>query len=77
MRITVRIPDDLGEEVKSRTNNVSAYVQEALSDKLKLEKRRQALNRIRRHMGTANVPDNIHEIIQRERREGDRDFSSE
>lgn len=33
MRITVRRPDDLGEDVKRRTDNVSRYVTEALTEK--------------------------------------------
>ena len=34
MRITVRLPDDLGEDVKRRTDNVSRYVEEALTEKI-------------------------------------------
>jgi hypothetical protein len=33
MRITVRLPDDLGEDVKRRTDNVSGHVTEALTEK--------------------------------------------
>jgi len=32
MRITVRVLDDLGETVKASTDNVSAYVTEALRE---------------------------------------------
>ena len=61
MRITIRLPDDIGEEVKRRTDNVSAHFKEA---------RRRLL----RFAGTGVDP-NLHEINQRERREGDRTVS--
>ena len=34
MRVTVRVPDDLGDIVKATTDNVSAYVTEALREKI-------------------------------------------
>lgn len=75
MRITVRLPDELGEEVKRRTDNVSAYVQEALAEKLQNEKRDEARQRLLRFAGTGIDPA-VYTINQRERREGDRDNSS-
>ena len=36
LRVTVRLPDDLGQEVEWRTDNVSVYVTEALCEKLQL-----------------------------------------
>jgi post-segregation antitoxin (ccd killing protein) len=76
MRITVRVPDDLGEEVKHRTDNVSAYVVEALTEKLRREKRDEARRELLRFAGTG-IDDSLHDINQRERREGDRSFPAE
>jgi hypothetical protein len=75
MRITVRVPDDLGEEVKHRTDNVSAYVVEALTEKLERERRRVARQEILERAKDGGPPDeDLHAINQRERRDGDRDF---
>jgi len=76
MRITIRVPDDLGEEVKRRTDNVSAYVTDALTEKLQKEKRDEARRELFRYAGTG-VDESLHEINQRERREGDRSFPTE
>ncbi|MBB4070251.1 post-segregation antitoxin (ccd killing protein) [Salinibacter ruber] len=46
MRVTVRLSDDLGEEVKRRTENVSKYVEEALIEKIQREERRRARQEI-------------------------------
>ena len=75
MRITVRVPDDLGEEVKHRTDNVSAHVVEALTEKLERERRRAARQEILERAKEGGSPDeDLHAIEQRERRDGDRDF---
>ena len=75
MRITVRVPDDLGEDVKRRTDNVSAYVVEALAEKLERERRRAARQEILERAQKGEGPEeDLHAINQRERREGDRDF---
>ena len=76
MRITVRVPDELGEEVKDRTDNVSAYVTDALTEKLRKEKRDEARRELLRYAGTG-IDEALHEINQRERREGDRSFPTE
>jgi Arc/MetJ-type ribon-helix-helix transcriptional regulator len=76
MRITVRVPDDLGEEVKNRTDDVSAYVTDALTEKLQKEKRDEARRELLRYAGTG-IDESLHEINQRERREGDRSFPTE
>lgn len=75
MRITVRLSDELGEEVKCRTDNVSAYVTEALTEKLEKEKRDEARRQLLRFAGTGVDPA-IYDVNQRERREGDRTGSS-
>jgi len=76
MRITVRVPDELGEEVKCRTDNVSAYVTDALTEKLERERRRAARERIWQaaQRSEESPADDLHAINQRERREGDREF---
>lgn len=76
MRITVRLPDELGEEIKRRTDNVSAYVTDALTEKIRTEKRDNARRRLLRFAGTG-IDDSLYEINQRERREGDRSFSTD
>jgi hypothetical protein len=76
MRITVRVPDDLGEEVKHRTDNVSAYVVEALTEKLRREKRDEARRELLRFAGTG-IDDALYDVNQRERREGDRSFPAD
>lgn len=46
MHITVRLPNELGEEGKQRTGSATAYVTEALTEKLEQERRRAARERI-------------------------------
>ena len=76
MRITIRVPDDLGAELKERTNDVSAYVLDALAEKLRRERRRAAREEILEKAQEGGTPaDDIYDINQRERREGDRMFS--
>ncbi len=76
MRITVRLPDDLGQEVKKRTDNVSAYVTDALTEKLQKEKRDETRRELLRYAGTG-VDESLHEINQQERRDATRSFSTE
>ena len=76
MRITVRVPDELGKEVKRRTDNVSAYVTDALTEKLQKEKRDEARRELLQFAGTG-IDEDLHEINQRERREGDRTYSTD
>jgi len=75
MRITVRVPDELGEEVKGRTDNVSAYVVDALTEKLERERRRAARREIL-ELAQKGEPldEDLPAINPRERRDGDRDF---
>jgi len=72
MRITVRIPDDLGEDVQRRTDNVSAYVTEAVAEKVQREDRRQARQDILEMEVEGGVDPDLHDINQQMRREGDR-----
>jgi len=69
MRITVRVPDDLGEEVKGRTDNVSAYVTDALTEKVDRERRRAARERIweAAQQSEESPADDLHAFNQRER----------
>lgn len=72
MRITVRLPDDLGEDVKRRTDNVSGYVTEALTEKIQREERRRARRELLEMAGEGAVDPDLHEQNQRMRRQGDR-----
>jgi len=74
MRITIRVPDDLGEKVKRRTDNVSAYVVDALTDKIEREEREEARREILEMAGSGDPEVDLHAINQRERREGDRTY---
>lgn len=78
MRITVRVPDDVGETVKSMTDNVSAYVTEALREKVKRDRRKEArqniLDGIRDYDGPGGE-EGAEEQLHRERRESDRTSS--
>ena len=75
MRITIRVPDDVGETVKSATDNVSAYVTEALREKIERDRQKTArqniLDGIRAYDGPGadkGAEDRLHD----ERRTGDR-----
>ncbi len=72
MRITVRLPDDLGENVKRRTDNVSAYVTDALTEKIEREERRRARRELLNMAGEGSVDPDIHEQNQQLRRAEDR-----
>ena len=72
MRITVRLPDDLGEDVKRRTDNVSGYVTEALSEKIQREERRRARRELLDMAGEGTVDPDLHKENQRMRRQGNR-----
>jgi hypothetical protein len=75
MRITVRVPDDVGETVKATTDNVSAYVTEALREKIERDRRKKArkniLDGIRDYEGPG-VEEGAEEQLHRERRDSDR-----
>ena len=75
MRITVRVPDDLGDAVKVTTDNVSAYVTEALREKIKCDRcreaRRDILDGIRNDEG-AGGEKGAEEQLHQERRDSDR-----
>jgi hypothetical protein len=75
MRITVRVPDDLGDIVKATTDNVSAYVTEALREKIARDRRRKArqniLDGIRDYEGPG-VQEGAEEQLHGERRDSDR-----
>ena len=75
IRITVRVPDDLGDTVKSTTDNVSAYVTEALREKIARDRRREArqniLDGIREYEGPG-AEEGAEEQLHKERRDSDR-----
>jgi post-segregation antitoxin (ccd killing protein) len=75
MRITVRVPDDVGETVKATTDNVSAYVTEALREKIARDRRKKArkniLDGIRDYEGPG-VEEGAEDQLHRERWDSDR-----
>jgi hypothetical protein len=71
MRITVRRPDDLGEEVKRRTENVGRSVMGALTEKIKQENRRRVRQEILDMAAGDSVDSALHEQNQRMRRQRD------
>ena len=75
MRITVRLPDDLGEEVKRRTDNVSGYVTDALTEKIEEENRRRARQELLNMAGGESVGSALHDKNQQMRRQEDRSNS--
>ena len=72
MRISATIPDDLGREVKEKTENVSAFVAEALEEKLTRMRKEEARRNLLGLAGSGGVRGDVHEELQRDRREGDR-----
>lgn len=72
MRITVRLSDDLGEDVKHRADNVSRYVEEALTEKIRREERRRARQEILDMAGGESVDPALHDHNQQMRRTEDR-----
>lgn len=76
MRLTVTVPDEIGQEVKKRTDNVSAYVTAALEERLRIEKRDEARRKLldlagRSGRSREEVREAI-EFLHKERRESDR-----
>lgn len=71
MQITVRLSDELGEDVKRRTDNVSSYVAEALTEKIQREERRRARQEILDMAGGGQVDPALHDQNQRMRQDED------
>lgn len=72
MRISATIPDDVGKAVKAETDNVSAFVAEALEEKLARIRRRRAREDILDLAGTGGVNDNFDDELRTLRRNRDR-----
>ncbi len=68
MRITVTVPDEVGEAMRRRTTNVSAFVAEAIREKLRAIERMEARERLRLLLDKARVEPTILETLQQERR---------
>lgn len=68
MRITVTLPDEIGEAVRSRATNISAFVAEAIREKLRAIERMEARERLRRLLDETCVDPSILETLQEERR---------
>lgn len=72
MRITATVPDELGEAVKEQTDNVSAFVAEALQEKLDRLHRRAARERLLELAGSGGVDASVDHELREERRSGAR-----
>lgn len=72
MRITATVPDELGKAVKEETDNVSAFVAEALEEKLARERQQRARKKILELAGTEEFSEDVLEILKQERRESGR-----
>ena len=68
MRITVTIPDELGEAIRQRTTNVPAFVAAAIREKVRAVERMEARRRLRHLLDEARVDPSILETLQQERR---------
>lgn len=78
MRVTVHMPDPVGEEAarlaKERGISVSALYKEAVEKHTKEARRQLAVERMDRLFGSGGVDPNIDQIIKEERRRSDRSF---
>ena len=72
MRITATVPDELGNAVKEQTDNVSAFVAEALQEKLERLHRRAARKRLLDLAGSGGVDASIDQALHRERQSSGR-----
>lgn len=72
MRITATVPDELGKAVKEQTDNVSAFVAEALQEKLDRLHQRAARERVQALAGSGGVEASFDEYLRAERRSGER-----
>ena len=72
MRISATIPDEIGRAVKSETDNISAFVAEALEEKLRRIRRREAREDLLEMAGSGGVREGAIEDIQSDRRESGR-----
>ena len=68
MRITVTLPDEIGEAVRSRSTNISAFVAEAIREKLRAIERMEAREHLRRLLDETHVEPSVLETLQQERR---------
>lgn len=76
MRITVNVPDDVGEEAENVAHaegvSMSSLVAQAVRRYLEERRRAQAIERINALIGTAAAGSQAAEEIRRERRTADR-----
>ncbi|PSQ95977.1 MAG: hypothetical protein BRD55_07965 [Bacteroidetes bacterium SW_9_63_38] len=72
MRISATIPDEVGEAVKAETDNVSAFVADALEEKLARIRRRQAREDILEAAGTGGGGTDFNDTLRQMRRHSDR-----
>jgi post-segregation antitoxin (ccd killing protein) len=71
MRISATIPDEVGEAVKAETDNVSAFVADALEEKLARIRRRRAREEILDAAGTGGVSPDFDDELRQMRQRSD------
>lgn len=71
MRISATIPDEIGRAVKEETDNVSAFVAEALEEKLMRIRQKKARERLLDLAGSGGFRADFDEKLRKERRDGD------
>ena len=69
MRVTVSLPDDLAQEVRARTDNVSGFVAQAVTSYLTLLQREDAFEEMDRLIGGLDVAEDAVDALHRLRHE--------
>lgn len=72
MKIDITIPDELWNAVRNETDDVSAFIVEALEEKLQREGQLRARRRILALAGTVEMSEDALNILQEERRQSGR-----
>lgn len=72
MKIDITIPDELWKEVTSETDDVSAFIVEALEEKLAFMRQQRARKKIMELAGTENFKEEVLKVVQQERRKSGR-----
>lgn len=72
MRITATVPDEIGQAVKNEADNVSAFVAEALEEKLARIRQKKAREELLDMAGSGGVRADFDDDLQKARRASDR-----
>lgn len=72
MRISVTLSDEMAKAVQEETNDVPAFVAEAIEEKLARVRQKKAREQILDLAGTGGVHGDVDRALQEERRPGSR-----